>query len=285
LVMSTAMTSHILVIDLGTGDEQPRVLRRFDHHRQKSNSVRNRAVKIRKNDDDVDMGDPDDEESDEDMSPSHANVLRLAISSDGQWLASADDHCRTHIFNLDSIQHHCVLPSFRQPPQALCFDPAIPSVLVMVFPDNTLQIYDVEARQFPAWSREVCNNLPKRFTQAHDPVLGLTFDPALTERPLDGSPQTSRCALFWGSTWLCKLNIDIPNVSSGKKRRRDIQRSSSTHPDLDDQSKEFKMITHYRPILCAEFLAPGELVVVERPLIDVLATLPPAYFRHKYGAS
>jgi U3 small nucleolar RNA-associated protein 4 len=46
-----------------------------------------------------------------------------------------------------------------------------------------------------------------------------------------------------------------------------------------------KMITHYRPILFVDFLGAGELVVVERPLVDVLAGLPPAFFKHKYGAS
>ena len=28
-----------------------------------------------------------------------------------------------------------------------------------------------------------------------------------------------------------------------------------------------------------------ELVVVERPLVDILLMLPPAYFKHKYGIS
>jgi U3 small nucleolar RNA-associated protein 4 len=35
---------------------------------------------------------------------SSARVLRLAVSADGQWLASSDDHARTHVFNLDSVQ-------------------------------------------------------------------------------------------------------------------------------------------------------------------------------------
>jgi U3 small nucleolar RNA-associated protein 4 len=56
-------------------------------------------------------------------------------------------------------------------------------------------------------------------------------------------------------------------------------------PGVDDQSSDFKMITHYRPILFVDYLTAGELVVVERPLVDVLSTLPPAYFKHKYGAS
>ena len=51
------------------------------------------------------------------------------------------------------------------------------------------------------------------------------------------------------------------------------------------QQRNFKLITHYRPLLLVDFVSPGELVVVERPLVDVLAKLPPAYFKPKYGAT
>jgi U3 small nucleolar RNA-associated protein 4 len=43
------------------------------------------------------------------------------------------------------------------------------------------------------------------------------------------------------------------------------------------------MVTNYRPILALDFLGPGELVLVERPLADVLSKLPPAFFKPKYG--
>jgi U3 small nucleolar RNA-associated protein 4 len=45
------------------------------------------------------------------------------------------------------------------------------------------------------------------------------------------------------------------------------------------------IITRFRPTLMVDFLGAGELVVVERPLVDVLAGLPPAFFKPKYGAS
>lgn len=147
------------------------------------------------------------------------------------------------------------------------------------------QIYDVESRQFPSWSKELCENLPKRFTQAHDCILGVTFEP-----PAPGAPSQSsgRFAVFWGSTWLCKINFDGPNNSFGfsKKRRRDgVKHGSHKNNNTAEEEKEFKMIMQYRPLLFVDYVAPGELIVVERPLVDVLATLPPAYFRHKYGAS
>nr|GAT47880.1 predicted protein [Mycena chlorophos] len=266
LVISTAAGSFILVVDLGSTQDQPRVLRRFDHHRN-LNSTKHRAVAGRSGD--------EEPQSEEEASavPISTSILRLATSFDGQWLASSDVHGRTHIFNLDSVQHHCLLPSFPQPAQSICFDPSRPSILVLAFPDNSIQIFDVEARQFPAWGKEISDNLPKRLTRTHDHVLGAVFDPA----------QKPRAVLLWGATWLCKIKLERtdPGARSGqRKRRRDGDKSPKMEPVADDG---LRMITHYRPILHVDFLGPGELVVIERPLVDVLAALPPAYFAHKYG--
>jgi U3 small nucleolar RNA-associated protein 4 len=140
LIMSTAVPSYILVIDL-TG-EKPCVLRRFDHHRIQDSIVHyNSALKGRalkgiqikakingvhiNGDVDTEMADVDspqeeeeeagDEEknSDEDEAEEEEDekittaalisVDRIAVSADGQWLATSDNQARTHIFNLDSI--------------------------------------------------------------------------------------------------------------------------------------------------------------------------------------
>ena len=129
--MSTGVPSYVLVIDL-TG-EKPRVLRRFDHHRIQDSIVHHkRALKgiqgkakvngVHVNGDmDAEMVDVEspqeeedhdvsDEEKDEDEEEDEkltkvalVSVDRLAVSADGQWLATSDNQARTHIFNLDSI--------------------------------------------------------------------------------------------------------------------------------------------------------------------------------------
>ncbi|KAJ7169661.1 WD40-repeat-containing domain protein [Mycena filopes] len=268
LVIATAVGSYILIVDLG--DEKPRVLRRFDHHRHGSSVPGDRVV----------TGRAGEEEESESEMPSVAiatSILRLATSFDGQWLASSDSHARTHVYNLDSVQHHCVLPSFPQPAQTICFDPSRSSILILAFPDNSIQLFDVESRQFPSWAKDICN-LPKKFTRAHDHILGVAFDPAIAGAAAQTVPQY---ALFWGSTWLCKIRLDDSGKAAQKKRRREGDKPEPTSED----SANIKMVTHYRPILYVDFLAPGELVVVERPLVDVLGMLPPAYFVHKYGTS
>ncbi|KAJ3919467.1 WD40 repeat-like protein [Lentinula edodes] len=283
LVMSTALTSYILVIDIS--EEKPRVLRKFDHHRQRNNLSNDRVTKDLKTiNDDVEMGsDVEEDSSDDDDSPLLGSVTRMAVSADGQWLATSDDRSRTHIFNLDSIQHHCVLPSFLHPAQSIAFSSSNPNLIVLAFPNNTFQIYDVETRQFPSWARELCDNLPKKFTHLHDPIIGVIFEPLVPGAP---SKSSGRFAVFWGSTWLCKINFDDGPMKSDdfsrKRRRENYKLQKNNHEGLEEQ---LKLITQYRPILFVDYLGPGELIVVERPLIDVLATLPPAYFRHKYGAS
>ncbi|THH02514.1 hypothetical protein EW026_g402 [Hermanssonia centrifuga] len=304
LIMTSAMSAYVLVIDLTT---KPRILRRFDHHRMRNVVLGDRVMKGRKNSvvgEDVEMADAggaagsDESDADENIllaKPFVATVTRTAVSPDGQWLATSDDRCRTHVFNLDSIQHHCTLPSFPQPAHALSFDSTSPSILVLGLANNTIQVYDVESRTFPLWSRELTNCLPQRFTHLHDTILGVTFD--LGERAVP------RSALFWGATWLCRVQLDAGVGWGGfeKKRRwggkristRQPKFSLATGPNLvsltedtaEKTPQNFKMVTHYRPIIFVDFIAPAELVVVERPLVDVLAKLPPAFFKPKYGAT
>jgi len=143
LIMSTAISSYVLIINL-TGDK-PRVLRRFDHHRMHDSILHDRVMKGRTSalanggakgagqvngdtDMDVDMeplpssptpsnktSDSSDEagSDEEDYVGSTAatvSVDQIAVSPDGQWVATSDNHARTHIYNLDLIS---VRPFYR----------------------------------------------------------------------------------------------------------------------------------------------------------------------------
>ena len=297
LVVATG-TGFVLVLDLVSDSVSARVLRRFDQHRSRNSTVEGRALTGRNGTNhEVDASnsgqeaqDSDSGSDDIDVWPTHSKPLtvtitRMAVSPDGQWLATTDDHMRTHIFNLDSVRPHSSLPSFPQPAHALAFVPSSPSLLILGFANNSIEVYDVEARQFPAWSRPLCAGLPKRFTHLHDAILGVTLAPASADNTTDQRSENV-LALFWGATWLCKVQFDAP-VGWGsfeKKRRRRRSEGAGTERDRG-VTHNFKLITQYRQILLAEFLAAGELVVVERPLTDVLASLPPPYFKPKYGAS
>ncbi|KAI0786033.1 WD40 repeat-like protein [Abortiporus biennis] len=322
LIIATSISSYILVLDLSSSsDNEPKVIRRFEQHRTRNVVVGERVVKklpgahtattTNEEDDDVQMdggeGEDNVDESDNDFTsssalpssnsskPLTATITRLAVSPDGQWLLSTDTSSHTHVFNLDSLQHHSILPSFPISISTLSFSPNNPNILIIGLSNNEVWIYDVEEKTFPGWGKGLLGL--ERLKGLKDEILGVTFDSGggLTTKK---SPTS---ALFWGSTWLCKIQLDGGSKSGlgssnragfDKKRRRD--RDGKRHPPhqqpLDEHSQQtgqqnFKLITHYRPILFVDFIEPGELVVVERPLVDVLAKLPPPYFKPKYGAS
>jgi WD40 repeat protein len=172
LIIATT-TAFVLVLDLVSDSTSARVLRRFDQHRHRSIMAEGRVLTGRRNDEDHDASESEQDIEEHETEnrgmanpqptnaePMPATITRMAISPDGQWLATTDDHQRTHIFNLDSVQHHSSLPSFPQPAHALAFAPNSPSLLILGFANNSLELYDVEARQFPPWSRALCSALP-----------------------------------------------------------------------------------------------------------------------------
>ncbi|KAI0690679.1 WD40-repeat-containing domain protein [Cytidiella melzeri] len=347
LVMACAMTAYLLVIDL-SGDK-PQVLRRFEQHRSmdfmpgqrvirgRSKSVQVEDVEMANDssgdspraksteamnvDCSVDAAQQDSSDSDSDSSfhpPSPRKfttptITRLAISPDGQYLASTSSSShttRTHIFNLDSISHTCTLPSFSSPIHALAFtssptSPSSFSSLVLGLADNSIHVYDVETRVFPLWARDSTGqNVPKRVRALHDPILGVAFD--FSSRGGTLTP------VFWGATWLCRVHLAAGGVGVGRggfeKKRRWGGKNLATRPapkgvtgmntlelgaegfgrgeeERVRHQENFKLVTTYRPILFVDFMGEKELVVVERPLVDVLAKLPPAFFKPKYGAT
>lgn len=306
LVVCTSESSFIAIFHLPQDDASPpRSLRTFNHHRLRnvsSNNVQSDVGGATSTDgSDVDM----DNLSDEDIVVTNSNqlpvtpaVTRTAISHDGQWLVTADEMKRVYIYSLDSLQHHCTLPMFPHAIQALSFDPSHHGTLVIGLANNAIHVFDVESRTFPDWSTPLCSNLPKRFTHLHDPILGLTFNPTPSK---DGS----RKALFWGFTWMCSVKLDSPAGWGGfsKKRRRDHKPTANrvsqqrtnvgkaqAGGSMEDQNnqtqqKNFTVLTQYRPLLFVDFLDCGEMVVVERPLVDVMSAMPPAFFKPKYGSS
>lgn len=179
---------------------------------------------------------------------------------------------------------------------------------------NGMQIYDVEKKEYPEWSRGLNELLPRRYKQLTDAILGVTFRPRAEVTAAGVEQQQQSCyTVLWGPTWLCKVKLgDLGNAGvRNKKRPRDgeVDEADNNANDAADpinttttnpaaaaatgggggylQEREklgFKIITRYRPILFVDFLDSDELIVVEKPLLDVLTKLPPAYFKPKYGS-
>ncbi|KAH8835371.1 WD40-repeat-containing domain protein [Flagelloscypha sp. PMI_526] len=265
LVLALARSPHIVILDISS--PEPAILHVFTHV-----LLDGRKFTKRKIDRDADM--------DNGFTVSGLQVRSLAVSLDCQWLAASDHAGQTMIYNLDSFQHHCSLPAFSQYIQTMTFDTLSPNTLFLAFPDNTIHIFDVELRQFPSWAKGICDNLPLGLTDAQDSILGIELCPGL-------EAADRHYLLLWGSTWVTKLNLDAPNIGlwTGKKRRREAMPGAlpATEGGPGGDGRMFRMVRGYRPLLAVGYLGSEEIMVVERPLVDVLATLTPPYVSEKYG--
>ncbi|KAF7794673.1 hypothetical protein EIP86_005811 [Pleurotus ostreatoroseus] len=148
--------------------------------------------------------------------PLFATITHIAVSLGRQWFATTDDHRRMYIFNLDAVAYHCVLPSFPYPVHALAFD-TYTSALILGLSDNTLQVYDVEARTFLAWSHVLANALPPQTHLKASPGLRLYFPPtpAVLVAPPPLLPlQTGPAPSSGGKTRYTPLRLQVVLSSS-----------------------------------------------------------------------
>lgn len=282
LVLATWTGARIVLLDL---DEQAReeVVRVFDSHREK---------------------DPD---GDKDEQNEGVRVARVGVSPDCQWLATADSTGRVCVFNMDSVkvgpslfhifgaclmfyvsQHIVSLARTALPPTALAFDPRAPHVLALGYPNNAIELFDAEACKFYPPVQPAA-----QLVHQSDPLLGIVFHP-------DTKAGGTRKMYIWAANWLARIDVATPKVDALLKTpvgpanpgaEKKLGKKAALKRKRGEGDDAFAMVTKFRPVLMVDFCTPSleggeaEMVIVERPLVDLLATLPPAYLKSKYGAS
>lgn len=202
------------------------------------------------------------------------------------------------------------------PPSALAFDMLYSRYLIICMPNNTVRIFDVESKSFPPWQRDFSQTVSQRIALLNDPIIGVSFVPLPVSVPaIDShiSPKSMQhqSVVVWSANWICRFHFNPTNHPVIKKRARNDRDDSDSENEgvngagQEDQNQTQEetegedvdlrtekagngkfylgLIKKYRNILGIHFLNAQEMVVVERPLIDALSGLPPAYFQGKYG--
>jgi U3 small nucleolar RNA-associated protein 4 len=209
-----------------------------------------------------------------------AVVTSLAISGDGQWLASGDTRNRIHVYNFDTLQYSGSLPVFDEPHTALSFHQTA-GKLAVVLENRRVVVFDCDENRVDAWSRAYSSLIDESLGKSDD-VLGVSFGPAAASTEL----------LIFGSSFFWKISMDrpllptppepTPNAKDAagekgaklvKKRKRAAVRSTELSGP----------VRKYQPILYAGLEEHGEVVLVERPWLHVLSALPAPLAVHRYG--
>ena len=109
------------------------------------------------------------------------------------------------------------------------------------------------------WSQQYSHLLPDRFLERTEPILGVAFD-SIREKTM----------MLWGTSYVCTVDFSKPMPSKNESL------TQSKKPMALEMDHRFQSIMHMQGL-------GTELVVVERPVLHVLASLPSAFQKHKYG--
>ena len=123
-----AIASLVIIMDLHSANNGPKdtahsasVIRLFPHHRRRNGAALSRAPGrvIKPLPGNASLVSPDPDSADEDQAKDADQekidesgevawpvISHVAVSPDGQWLATSDLHGRTHVFNVDAVQVH-----------------------------------------------------------------------------------------------------------------------------------------------------------------------------------
>lgn len=205
-------------------------------------------------------------EDDEDDQDATAYLRLLSISPDDRFLASVDDSNIVHVFDLETLEHHCSLPTSASPHTALAFRHNSP-MLVTVSASNEVWEYDVLGKRMSVWSRDNQHCLPSSLLKSTDKIFSIVFD---ASRP--------RCMLLVANGYMCHIDMDKPASTQVKSKSSSFSKNADT-----DVSESYRVIKRFKPLLAATFVAPGCMMVAELPWIRVMQNFPPALYRHKYG--
>ncbi|KAI8898761.1 WD40-repeat-containing domain protein [Globomyces pollinis-pini] len=180
-------------------------------------------------------------------SAKRSTINSLAISSDSSWIVVGDCQRRLVSFSLTEPGVKHVLPTFSYPHTSITFEPATTNVAVTTS-DNLIYIVDVSINRLTPWSAKNSHRLPKKFVNRRETISGIVF------------PKKEDHMLVWGMnyTYVIDLTKDI------------------------DETTEWKLNHRFQSLMACTSVE-SEIVVVERPVLQILSELPDAFKKRKYG--
>ncbi|XP_038041503.1 U3 small nucleolar RNA-associated protein 4 homolog [Anas platyrhynchos] len=199
-------------------------------------------------------------------------VYLLASSADGNWLAAVSGDWEIHVYSLKHFKHHCTVPTYSCAVTALAIHPATNN-LVIAYADQQLFEFSIPQKQYTAWSRTVQNcGLHKAWLERDSPITHIAFN-----------PQNPAHILLHDVYMFCVLDKSLPLPDASTPLL-----NQSTLKQLPEHARQrqlhaFKICKKFQPLLFAELLEENRLVLVERPLADIRAQLPPPVQQQPFG--
>uniref|UniRef100_A0A8D2KVV6 UTP4 small subunit processome component n=2 Tax=Varanus komodoensis TaxID=61221 RepID=A0A8D2KVV6_VARKO len=196
----------------------------------------------------------------------------LAVSADGKWLAAAGGDHAVHVYSLEGAQLHCTVPAYPCPVTALAIHPLTRN-LVIAHSDQQVFEFSIADKEYTAWSRKVQRlGLHKDWLERDTPITHIAFPPG----------QASH-VLLQDTHMFCILDKSLPLPEDGASLHNQLSLAQLSKAARRGHSHAFKICKKYQPLLFVDLLDENSLVVVERPVADIKAQLPPPVYQKKFG--
>lgn len=199
-------------------------------------------------------------------------VHLLSPSEDGQWLAAANAGCEVHVYDLRSLKVHCTVPVYNSCPTAIAINPAN-SHLITVHADQQIFEYSLLDKEYTEWSRRLQRSGLHPLWLARDtPITHVGFSPTRPGHVL------MHDAFMW-----CIIDQTLPLPEAKAMLYNQLTLRSLPEPERIRQSHAFKMCKRFQHLMHVSLLEDQSLVVVERPLLDIVSQLPAPVRQKKFA--
>ncbi|XP_030060506.1 U3 small nucleolar RNA-associated protein 4 homolog [Microcaecilia unicolor] len=196
----------------------------------------------------------------------------LAASADGNWLAAASLDLEINVYSVKLLKHHCTLPVYKCPVTALAIQP-MSNNLIIAYSDQQLFEFSIQEKQYSTWCRKVQQHgLHRDWRERDTPITNITFNPSQPAH-----------ILLHDTYSLCIIDKTLPLPDDKTPLLNQAALRNLSEGARKAHSHAFKISKKFQPLLFMELLDEGTLVVVERPLTDIQAQLPPPVRQKKFG--
>ncbi|XP_069575492.1 U3 small nucleolar RNA-associated protein 4 homolog [Brachyistius frenatus] len=205
-------------------------------------------------------------------SGSRQPVHLLVASDDGKWLAAANTDCEIHVYDLHKMKLHCTVPVYSSCPTAIAIHPTTSS-LISVHADQQIFEFSLLQKEFTEWSRRLQKlGLHPLWTERDTPVTHVTFNP------------TNPAHIILHDTFMfCIIDQSLPLPEAKTMLYNQMTLRSLPVAERSRHSHAFKICKNFQHLLCVSLLEDNSLVVVERPLMDILSQLPAPVRQKKFA--
>lgn len=205
-------------------------------------------------------------------SGSRQPVHLLCTSEDGKWLATANTDCEIHVYDLHKRKLHCTVPIYSSCPTAIAIHPTT-SNLVVVHADQQIFEYSLVQKEYTEWSRKLQKQgLHSLWLERDTPVTHVTF-----------SLKNPAHIILHDMFMFCIIDQSLPLPESKTLLYNQMTLRSLPEQERIRHSHAFKICKNFKHVMCVSLLEDHSLVVVERPLLDMMSQLPAPVRQKKFA--